>query len=72
MTREEFKQQKIGGGEMVAYSVSNFGGNLVYATISSFATLFYTDSVGIAAATVGTSTQPTRSWGLSPSYWLTC
>lgn len=54
LTKEQFKQQKIGVGERVAYSCSNFGGNLVYATISSFATLFYTDSVGIAAATVGT------------------
>lgn len=51
---EEFRQQKINGLEKTAYGFSNFGGNLVYATISSFATLFYTDSVGIAAATVGT------------------
>lgn len=54
ITKEEFKQQKINRVEKISYGFSNFGGNLVYATISSFATLFYTDSVGIAAATVGT------------------
>lgn len=54
ITKEQFNQIKIGKVEKLAYGMSNFGGNLVYATISSFATLFYTDSVGIAAATVGT------------------
>lgn len=54
LTKEQFKNQKIGTGEKLAYGVSNVGGNLVYATISSFATIYYTDSVGIAAATVGT------------------
>ena len=53
-TIDQFKHQKISGLEKVSYGLSNFGGNLVYATISSFATLYYTDNVKIAAATVGT------------------
>ena len=53
-TKKDFENQSIRKTEKLAYGFSNFGGNLVYATVSSFATLFYTDSVGIAAATVGT------------------
>lgn len=53
-TKKEFENQSIRKTEKLAYGLSNFGGNLVYATVSSFATLFYTDSVGISAATVGT------------------
>ena len=41
-------------GERLSYALANIGGNLVYTTISSFVTLYYTDSVGIAAATAGT------------------
>ena len=54
MTIQEFKNEKIGMAERLAYGCANFGGNLIYATISSFASFFYTNSVGIAAATVGT------------------
>lgn len=54
LSKQEFTEYKTKGIEKFSYGLSNFGGNLVYATISSFATAFYTDSVGIAAATVGT------------------
>lgn len=54
MTMESFNQQKIGMFEKIAYGMSNMGGNICNTAIASFITLYYTDSVGIAAATVGT------------------
>lgn len=54
MTMETFNHQKIGMFEKIAYGMSNMGGNICNTAIASFITLYYTDSVGIAAATVGT------------------
>lgn len=54
MTMEAFNHQKIGMIEKLAYGMSNMGGNICNTAIASFITLYYTDSVGIAAATVGT------------------
>ena len=54
MTMEAFNHQKIGMLEKLAYGMSNMGGNICNTAIASFITLYYTDSVGIAAATVGT------------------
>ena len=49
-----YENKTFSFGERLSYALSNIGGNLVYTTISSFVTLYYTDSVGIAAATAGT------------------
>lgn len=40
--------------EIIAFAVGDGGCNLVWTTIGSYLTLYYTDSVGLAAATVGT------------------
>ncbi|MDD3206017.1 MAG: glycoside-pentoside-hexuronide (GPH):cation symporter [Lachnospiraceae bacterium] len=40
--------------EILAFAVGDGGCNLVWTTIGSYLTLYYTDSVGIAAATIGT------------------
>ena len=40
--------------EVLAFAVGDGGCNLVWTTIGSYLTLYYTDSVGLAAATVGT------------------
>ncbi|MGN9055189.1 MFS transporter [Bariatricus sp. HCP28S3_A7] len=54
MTLDSFNHQKISMFEKLAYGMSNMGGNICNTAIASFITLYYTDSVGIAAATVGT------------------
>ena len=41
-------------GEKLAFAVGDGGCNFVWTTIGSFLTLYYTDNVGIAAATIGT------------------
>ena len=43
-----------GLGEKIAFALGDGGCNFVWTTIGSFLTLYYTDNVGIAAATVGT------------------
>ena len=40
--------------EILAFAVGDAGCNLVWTTIGSYLTLYYTDSVGLAAATIGT------------------
>ncbi len=40
--------------EILAFAVGDGGCNLVWTTIGSYLTLYYTDSVGLAAATIGT------------------
>ncbi len=54
MENKKYEDIHIGMGEKLSYGLANIGGNMVYTTISSFATLYYTNSVGIAAATAGT------------------
>lgn len=50
-----FLTSKADWKQKLGFSVGgSMGGNFIYATISSFATLYYTDSVGISAAVVGT------------------
>ena len=48
------KNKKISWREILAFAVGDGGCNLVWTTIGSYLTLYYTDSVGIAAATIGT------------------
>lgn len=40
--------------EIISFAVGDAGCNLVWTTIGSYLTLYYTDSVGLAAATIGT------------------
>lgn len=40
--------------EILAFAVGDGGCNLVWTTVGSYLTLYYTDSVGLAAATIGT------------------
>ncbi|MDD3413157.1 MAG: MFS transporter [Lachnospiraceae bacterium] len=50
-----FLTSKVDWKQKLGFSVGgSMGGNFIYSTISSFATLYYTDSVGISAAVVGT------------------
>lgn len=48
------KDNKPKWKEILAFAVGDGGCNLVWTTIGSYLTLYYTDSVGIAAATIGT------------------
>ena len=40
--------------EVISFAVGDAGCNLVWTTIGSYLTLYYTDSLGLAAATIGT------------------
>ena len=48
------EQKKTGLGTMVAFGFGDFGTNFVWSFVSSFITLYYTDSVGLSAAFAGT------------------
>ena len=52
--REKMEKNHISWKEILAFAVGNGGCNLVWTTVGSYLTLYYTDSVGIAAATIGT------------------
>ncbi len=52
--------KKPSWGEILAFAVGDGGCNLVWTTIGSYLTLYYTDSVGLAAATIGTLMLLTR------------
>lgn len=46
--------------EIISFALGDGGCNLVWTTIGSYLTLYYTDSVGLAAATIGTLMLLTR------------
>ena len=48
------KNSKPTWKEILAFAVGDGGCNLVWTTIGSYLTLYYTDSVGLAAAAIGT------------------
>ena len=52
--------EKITMREKLAYGLGDSACNLVWTTIMSFLTIYYTDNVGIAAAVVGTMMLVTR------------
>lgn len=54
------KNSKPSWKEVIAFAVGDGGCNLVWTTIGSYLTLYYTDSVGLAAATIGTMMLLTR------------
>lgn len=47
-------QEKIKMKEILGYGLGDFANNLVYGFVSGFATYYYTNSVAMSAATVGT------------------
>ena len=54
------KKYAISLKERISYALGDVGCNFVWSVVASFLTLYYTDSVGIAAATVGTILLVTR------------
>lgn len=54
--------KKVTGMEKFAYSMGAFGQNFVYGLMSTYLLIFYTDSVGLAAAAVGTLFLVARIW----------
>lgn len=52
--------EKVSFREKLSYGLGDAGCNFVWTTIGSFLTLYYTDSVGISAAVVGTIMLLTR------------
>ena len=54
------KNSKPTWKEILAFAVGDGGCNLVWTTIGSYLTLYYTDSVGLAAAAIGTMMLLTR------------
>lgn len=58
---------KVDGGVLkirnfMSYGFGGFGQNLIYGIMSSYLTIFYTDIMGIAAATVGTMFLVAKIW----------
>lgn len=54
MTREEYNHYKLSKPVLGALGSAFFGTNILAAMVACFITYYYTDSVGIAAGTVGT------------------
>lgn len=54
------KNSKPSWKEIIAFAIGDGGCNLVWTTIGSYLTLYYTDSVGLAAAAIGTMMLLTR------------
>lgn len=52
--------QKVTFREQISYALGDAGCNFIWTFVGSFLTLYYTDSVGISAATVGTIMLITR------------
>lgn len=53
---------KVSSFEKFSYGIGCFGQNLIYGLMSSYLMIFYTDSFGLAAATVGTLFLIARIW----------
>lgn len=53
-TQENVSAQKLSSKEKLSYGFGNLAANLLITTANAFITYFYTEQVGIAAATVGT------------------
>lgn len=50
----KYAGKRPGFGEKIAFALGDGGCNFVWTTLGSFLTVYYTDNVGIAAATIGT------------------
>ena len=49
----KYAGKRPGFGEKIAFALGDGGCNFVWTTLGSFLTVYYTDNVGIAAATIG-------------------
>lgn len=54
--------KKVSAFEKFAYSMGAFGQNFVYGIMATYLMIFYTDSLGLAAASVGTLFLVARVW----------
>ena len=54
LTKEQFNGAKLSFMESLSYGFTGFGTNILANMIASFVTYYYTNSVGVAAAVVGT------------------
>lgn len=52
--------KRISWKEKISYGIGSGGGNIITQILGSFLTAYYTDSVGIAAAAIGTMMLLTR------------
>jgi len=48
-----YESKSFSFGERLSYALANIGGNLVYTTISSFVTLYYTGVAGLLIPMIG-------------------
>lgn len=51
-TRNSFDGERLGFKTYISYGISNSGGTVVFASLASLVTLFWTDYVGISAALI--------------------
>ena len=54
MRKGNFMNTKVSVKEKICYGIGSGGGNIITQILGTFLTAYYTDSVGIAAAAVGT------------------
>ena len=54
MRKGIFMNTKVSVKEKICYGIGSGGGNIITQILGTFLTAYYTDSVGIAAAAVGT------------------
>ncbi|RGZ06813.1 hypothetical protein DXA14_03350 [Hungatella hathewayi] len=54
------KKNNFGMGKKIGYGIGDLGGNLVSAAAGAFVTMYYTDSVLLSAAFIGTMMLFTR------------
>lgn len=52
--------EKLSWKEIISFAVGDGGCNLIWTTIGSYLTMYYTDNVGLAATTIGTMMLLTR------------
>lgn len=55
-------QSKVSLKTVLSYGMGSFGNNIIYALTSTYLMIFYTDSVGLNAAAVGTLFLIARIW----------
>ena len=59
---ERLKEQRVSKKEILCYGMGSLGNNIIYAFISTYLLIYYTDYFGINAAAVGTLFLMARIW----------
>ena len=54
LSKEQYEGQQLSFMESLSYGFTGFGTNILANMVASFVTFYYTNSVGVAAAVVGT------------------